>query len=201
MSWCFPFLLFIRAVCEWRETCGWWGEEGAVWGEANEGGDVAERAEASAPHGVPCTQWREEEGKSNIRRGRPEEGPAQRDRNYVSSLWTGGGQAGEGGDWEARGGRGAVQRIPAGWVGGVQAVSGGRLQKFLCLNLPQGICHLSHQGTKTSSQHNSNSKENSQTGATIPWRNQNLIWLQVPVFSCLMKVFSTFRSSPLLAYT
>lgn len=47
--------------------------------------------------------------------------------NEVCVPWTGGSQTGSGGVWEAGGGRGAVQRIPADRVGRVQALSGGCL--------------------------------------------------------------------------
>lgn len=67
----------------------------------------------------------------------------------LSFLPPGGSTIGSGGDWQAEGGRGAVQRLPAGWVGAVQALSGGRVQSLLHLQLPQGLCHFSHQGMRT----------------------------------------------------
>lgn len=46
----------LRVVRRWREAGERGAEESSVWGEADEGGDVEERAEAQAPHGFFETQ-------------------------------------------------------------------------------------------------------------------------------------------------
>lgn len=64
-SFCYISPLSLRVVCEWREICWWGGKESSVWGEADEGGDVEERAEARTPHEVPPAQQWQEEGNTN----------------------------------------------------------------------------------------------------------------------------------------
>ena len=50
------FLLTLRVVPGWGETRGRGGEPGSLRGEADEGGDVEERAETRTPHEVSPTQ-------------------------------------------------------------------------------------------------------------------------------------------------
>lgn len=87
-------------------------------------------------------------------------------QKLFSCLSPGGSTIGSGGDWQAEGGRGAVQRLPAGWVGAVQALSGGPVQSLLHRQLPQGLCHFSRQGMRTTGAVSSSSSASSSSSSS-----------------------------------